>query len=97
MVKTAEEIAKATQSRTGRAARRAINKLYREQDESAIWPINGQFNVTERALRQVSKFERSYGSLSGIEYCHVLERFMRNIINKPDPDSRNQKYIHICH
>ena len=84
-MKTAEQIAKATEDKYGLSERRAINKLYREQDDSRLWPINGRFNVTARAIRQVNAFEQSSGAIAGLEYCYVLEGAMSHIVN----DERN--------
>ena len=80
---TAEQIAKATNHITNRLSnRRAILKLYRAQDESHLWPICGKFNVTNRAARQVSKFERESGcTIEGLEYCYTIEERMSRIGN----------------
>ena len=79
---TAEQIADATNDLEGTANIRAINKLYRTQDESHLWPIQGRFNVTERAIR---KFNREYakynGPLYGLEYCYCLESIISEIVN----------------
>jgi len=80
-MKTAEQIAKETQDKDGLAERRAMNKLYRQQDESHLWPIRGRFNVTDRAIRYVNKFECANGAIGGLEYCYVLEGEMSRIVN----------------
>ena len=49
---TAEKIAELTDHKDGIANIRAINTLYRAQDESHLWPVRGRFNVTERAIRK---------------------------------------------
>ena len=81
--RTAEAIAKRVEHKDGLAERRAINKDYRAQDESHLWPIRGRFNVTARAMRYVNKFERANGAIGGIEYCYVLEGEMSRIVNDP--------------
>ena len=78
---TAEEIARLTNDLEGLANIRAINKLYREQDESDLWPICGRFNVTERAIRKARAFQRHSDAVYGLEYCYLLENILSNIVN----------------
>ena len=80
-MKTAEQIALETDDKNGLANIRAINKAYRAQDESNLWPINNRFNVTERAIRQVRKLSGEIGGLYGLEYCYALEATMSHIVN----------------
>lgn len=60
---------------------RQINKLFREHDESCKWPICGEFNVTERAIRRLRKFTQQYGPVSGFEYAYMLDQEINNIVN----------------
>jgi len=85
-IKTAEQIAKATDHLEGLANIRAINKMFRDQDDSHLWPINGRFNVTERAIRQAREFKRHTGPSYGLEYAYTLEQLTSQIVNDP----RNQ-------
>jgi predicted Zn-dependent protease len=80
-MKTAEQIALETDDKNGLANIRAINKAYRLQDKSNLWPINNRFNVTERAIRQVRKVSAEIGGLYGLEYCYALEAAMSHIVN----------------
>lgn len=80
--KTAEQIAKETDDKEGVANIRAINKIYRLQDESNLYPVLGKFNVTERAIRKVRQFLKHRGGSYGLEYCYLLEREISNIVNK---------------
>lgn len=80
---TAEQIARLTEDKDGLANIRAINKLYRTQDESHLWPIRGRFNVTERAIRKAREFQRHSESVYGLEYCYLLETIMSEIVNNP--------------
>lgn len=82
---TAEQIADMTDDKDGIANIRAINKLYRAQDNSYLWPINNRFNVTERAIRQSRKFQQMSDAIYGLEYCYHLETLISQIIN----DERN--------
>ena len=81
---TAEQIAKETDDKDGLANIRAINKLYRAQDESHLFPVNGKFNVTERAIRKARWFQRQTDAVYGLEYCYLLESIMSRIVNKED-------------
>ena len=78
---TAEQIADKTENTEGLSNIRAINKLYRQQDESSLYPINNRFNVTERAIRQSRKFQQSSGAIYGLEYCYHLESLISSIVN----------------
>ena len=80
-MKTAEQIANETDEKEGLANIRAINKIYRSQDDSDLWPVNGKFNVTERAIRRVQVFTRASGAIHGLEYCYALENEISNIVN----------------
>jgi hypothetical protein len=82
---TAEQIASACENLDGRANKAAINKMFREQDDSHLWPINGRFNVTERAIRKARWFQRETGvELVGLEYAYFLEEETSRIVNDPD-------------
>ena len=78
---TAEQIAAACDDLEGVANIRAINKLYREQDESHLYPVNGKFNATERAIRRVRRLAQANGPLYGLEYAYCIESVLSNIVN----------------
>ena len=77
---TAEQITKQTDHLEGVANIRAINKLYRAQDTSNLWPIEGRFNVTERAIK-IARKHRTLWIVQGPEYCYLLESIFSEIIN----------------
>jgi hypothetical protein len=79
---TAEQISSLTENKDGLANIRAINKLYRAQDESRLYPVNGRFNVTERAIRKAREFQRQTDAVYGLEYCYLLEGIMSRIVNE---------------
>ena len=83
---TAEQIAKIAEdnANTELGAIRIINREYRNQDESHLFPINGRFNVTERAIRKARAFMRDYGSLSPLEYAYMLDNLQSEIVNDCD-------------
>jgi len=63
--------------------KRQINARFRQSDTSHLWPISGRFNVTERAIRKVRKWQRDSGVfLEGVEYAYFLEREISDIVNK---------------
>jgi len=78
---TPEAIASKTENKEGLANIRAINKLFRAQDESALFPIRYKFNVTERAIRQARKFQSSSGAVYGLEYALLLNDLISEIVN----------------
>jgi len=61
---------------------RQINKYFRSIDDSHKWPINGRFNVTERAIRRLAK-KRRQGLMiyPGIEYYFAMEQETARIVN----------------
>lgn len=65
-----------------RANRAAINRAFRAADESHLWPINGRFDATERAIRTVRRFIRESGvDLTGLEYAYAVEAELSRIVN----------------
>lgn len=54
-------------------SKRSINRMFLEQDDSNLWPINGKFNATKRAIRRARWFENETGELlEGLEYALFL-------------------------
>ena len=78
---TAEQIAQQTENLVGLAERREINKLFRLQDESTLYPVLGRFDVTERAIQRVRRYEQSNGALAGLEYCLALQDEIGDLVN----------------
>ena len=76
---SAEEIADFAEYADGIQNIRVINKFYRCQDESHLWPINNKFNVTDRAIRKVRQMDCP---VSGLEYCYALEGEISRLVNK---------------
>lgn len=61
---------------------RQINAIFREQDDSALWPICGRFNATDRAIRRLRKLRRDGLELApGLEYWLALETEISRIVN----------------
>lgn len=60
----------------------AVNRAFRESDESHKWPINGRFNATERAIRRVRHY-RSHGWVINTvaEYMAALKTEISYIVN----------------
>lgn len=80
---TAEQIVKIAEEKTDSVLGqiRIINNLFRKQDDSNLWPIQGRFSVTERAIRRVREYERQAGAMSPLEYALALENEESNIVN----------------
>ena len=63
---------------------RQINKLFRDNDESGLWPVRGRYNVTERAIRRVRRDVLPHmDSAGGIEYAETLSNTISEIVNSP--------------
>lgn len=61
---------------------RQINAIFRGQDDSALWPICGRFNATDRAIRRLRKLRRDGLELApGLEYWLALEAEISRIVN----------------
>lgn len=79
---TAEAIAEKCEQYDGKQNRIAINRLFRLQDDSHLWPINSRFNVTDRAIRNAQKFSNEVGYyIVGLEYAYLLEQEISRIVN----------------
>jgi len=75
------EIAEQAEHLNGLANIRAINKSFRACDQSELYPINGRFNVTERAIRKALEFQRSFGGVYGLEYALTIDDLISTIVN----------------
>ena len=61
---------------------RQVNKLFRQNDESSLWPVNGRFNATERAIRRLRRNILPHtGPTGGIEYAQMLDNEISEIVN----------------
>ncbi len=62
--------------------RTAINRIFRQYDQSHLYPIRNRFNATERAIKRAQKFNRDTGfNMAGLEYCLFLETEISKIVN----------------
>jgi hypothetical protein len=57
---------------------REINKYFRSIDESHLFPVSGNFNVTERAIRRLRRTQQYTG---GLEYYLALDSEISLIVN----------------
>jgi hypothetical protein len=79
---TPYQIAERAERYEGRANIAAINRLFRRQDESHLWPINGRFDATERAIRRVRRLARDGACIEpGLEYALALDSEISTIVN----------------
>lgn len=61
---------------------RQINNLFRNHDESHLWPVENRFNVTERAIRRLRRNVLAHiGPVGGIEYAQMLDSEISRIVN----------------
>jgi len=58
-----------------------INRLYRKQDDSHLYPIRNRFNATERAIRKARAFQRDAGAVYGLEYSLLIDGILSDIVN----------------
>ena len=79
---TAEQIADRAENYQGTAAVAVINRLFRAQDESHLYPIRGRFNATERAIRRIRDARRDGVVMGdGLEYAYALDAEISRIVN----------------
>ena len=76
-----EKIAAVCEDLDGIANIKAINKLYREQDESHLFPICNRFNATERAIKKARKFQADTDYVYGLEYSLLIDSLLSEIVN----------------
>lgn len=61
---------------------RLINRLFRDRDESHLYPIDGNFNLTERAIRWYRRvYFPNNGNCLNLEYIRGLNEYMSRIVN----------------
>lgn len=59
----------------------AIDRHFRAQDESHLYPICGRFNATERAIRKVRREFAECGiPCTGIEYAQAIDATLDRIV-----------------
>jgi hypothetical protein len=59
---------------------RVINRLFRAQDDSDAWPIEGDFNATDRAIRTLRRLQAVDGA--GLEYALCLHGEIGRIVSQ---------------
>lgn len=77
-------------SATDIGQRQIINKLFRKQDDSELWPIQSRFDVTYRAIRSALTHERQRGVMHPLEYALFLESETSRIVNDPENWQENE-------
>lgn len=64
----------------------AVNREFRQNDQSHLWPIRNKFSVAERAIRQARSYlSEGVGCDSVEEYRALLDDLESSIVN----DERN--------
>ena len=65
----AQDAALSAAAYTGAKNTAAINAVFGAQDDSHLWPVDGKFNATERAIRKVRREFMECGiPRTGLEY-----------------------------
>ncbi len=78
-----DKLATRVQDLPERAAMTQINAAFRRTDESHLWPISGQYNVTDRAIRQLAAIRRDgCGPHVGLEYILALDSLISQLVNQ---------------
>ena len=62
-------------------SKRQINAYFRANDESHLWPICNQFDVTERAIRRLRRLDDGCLADGGLEYFIALDAEISRIVN----------------
>ena len=75
-------VAKEAELYNGKAEIAYINNAYLKVDDSHLYPINGKFNATKRAIGRLRKVRKDI-PMQGLEYCLALENEISNIVNDP--------------
>lgn len=79
---TAEQIAMRAEQFEGRRNTTEINRLFRRQDQSNLWPVSNKFDATERAIRRVRHWRHEGGYPNvGLEYALALDSELSRIVN----------------
>ena len=59
-----------------------INKLFKQYDESHLWPVCNQFDATQKAIDRLnSEILPHMGPTGGIEYAYMLDQEVSQIVN----------------
>lgn len=59
-----------------------INKRFLANDESHLWPINGRFNATKRAIRRIQRLEKEGLIIEDpLSYEQILNDTISEIVN----------------
>ena len=77
-----ENIANSYKHLTGRNNRAAIFAHFRYYDQSNLFPIQNSYNVTERAIQRLHRWEKQSGDyLQSFELCYWLSAEISEMVN----------------
>jgi hypothetical protein len=66
------------------AAIRKVNNMFLQQDESHLWPVRNQCNVTKLAIDRTYRSYRKYIEFdSNLEYILALDAEISRLVNDP--------------
>lgn len=78
---TADQIAKRAEHLDGQANITEINRLFRKQDDSHLWPVRNRYNATERAIRRLRALRAEMDISPGLEYALALDAEIGRVVN----------------
>jgi hypothetical protein len=81
---TPYQIAQRAEDLEGTANIAMINRLFARQDESHLWPINGRFDATQRAIRRLRRMRTEVEINPGLEYALALDAEISRVVNSED-------------
>ena len=81
---TPYQIAQRAEDLEGTANIAMINRLFARQDESHLWPINGRFDATQRAIRRLRRMRTEVEINPGLEYALALDAEISRVVNGED-------------
>lgn len=59
-----------------------INRIFRKNDESHLWPISGKFNATEKAIKSMRELvAQGLDFDCNLSYILAVEREISRIVN----------------
>lgn len=81
---TPYQIADHARHLNGTASIAMINRLFARQDKSHLWPINGRFDATQRAIRRLRRLRTEVTIYPGLEYALALDEEISRVVNGKD-------------
>ena len=70
-----------------------IDGLFLKNDESYLWPINSDYNVTKKDIENLEKLKEDGLDLpdGGVEYAYMLDKEISDLVNS-ESESQIQSF-----